>query len=319
MLDAGVGDLAPWQTPGSELQLPGGESYVSNIYLYDSSYGDTSGGSINIAIQTPTDSDNNRYPDFFEVSKAVNAVMPNGMMDIWGYGRVYNVSASWTRAAGSRTGNCRIRVEDGYWGTFQHTFEIMEYTGTLSYTPALNTVSGTLALTQTGNAANTFQASVQFLKTGPNELMLQPGLSSGTPLSTLYSFTNHLFTRDIAWPTNYAGYIEFSDGDPYTFEPYANWVLSIDDSNDSDRDGIPDFTDDPVVLPPPRRAQLSLARGAGNLQLTIRGDVGREYELQRTASLATPDWQTAQTVTLSTDPQTISLPATAGFWRAVGH
>jgi hypothetical protein len=71
----------------------------------------------------------------------------------------------------------------------------------------------------------------------------------------------------------------------------------------------------------PRRPALSLALGAGNLQLTIHGDAGHVHDIQQTGSLTAPDWQTVQPVTLSSDPQTIplALPAVATFWRVVAH
>src|SRR5512133_2342400 len=58
-LDAGVGDLAPSQPIGIDLSLPGTDSYVSNIYVYDSFFGDTYGGLANISIDVPTDANNN--------------------------------------------------------------------------------------------------------------------------------------------------------------------------------------------------------------------------------------------------------------------
>lgn len=322
--DTGLGELVPYQSPGIDLVLPGTEAYLSNILLYDTGTGYTFGGSISTSIDFPVDQNNNRFPDFFEVVREVsNVERPYCMVDIYGYGRVYNVAVTWDRRAGSKSGTCVIAIDDGYFGTFHHTFEILEYTGTLSYTPGSNVVSGTLNLSQTGSPANTLQAPVQFTKSATdryNELTLQPGVATGMLLSTVHSFTNHLFTRDVAWSTNYAGYFEFSDGDPFTFEPYNVWVLSINDSADADHDGIPDFSDDAAV-PPPRRPALSLAQGMGNLQLTIRGDVGHFHEIQETISLVSPAWQTVQTIQLTSDPQTVtlSLPAGTRFWRVVAQ
>lgn len=320
-LDAGKDELIAWSPP-PELQLPiSSESYASGISLYDSLYQDYSGGRLDISIEV-TDTNLNRHPDFFEVANSVNAVRPYGSIDITGYGFTPVPRVSWLRAAGSRTGSCVIKIDDGYWGTFNHTFEIMEYKGTLTYTPGSNDVTGSLNLTQTGLPANTLQATLQFVKTATNkfnELTLQTGSTTGALLSTLNTFTNHVFTRDAAYPTNYAGYFEFSDGEPLTYEPYSLWVLSITDTNDSDGNGIPDFSDDPSS--PARAAQLSVNVSGGSVQLSIRGDVGRQYEIQDTGSLSSPNWQPVQTVTLSSDPQTVQLPVPTAtkFWRVVSR
>jgi len=73
------------------------------------------------------------------------------------------------------------------------------------------------------------------------------------------------------------------------------------------------------VLPRPPR--LSLALGSGNLQLTIYGDVGHLHDIQQSTSVSPPNWQTLQSVTLSSDPQTIPLPlpTSTSFWRAIAH
>jgi hypothetical protein len=322
----GLGELLAGQNAGSDLQLPTTQAYSSSISLFDIGTGITYGGGIYVDIAPAADDNNNRFPDFFDISMPVSYVWMYAEVDIYGYGNLFSVPVTWTRAAGSRTGTCSIAMGDvdSYWGTFNHTFEILDYTGTLTYTPGSNVVTGTINMTQTGNPSVTVQGPIQFTKvsTDPyNQLTNQPGSWTGALLSTVHSFTNHWFSRDVAFPTNYAGFIEFSDGDPTTFKPYATWVLSITDTNDTNRNGIPDFSDDPVVVPPARRPSLSLARGSGNLLLTIAGDVGHVHPIQETPSLSSPSWNTVQTVTLSSDPQTVTLalPTSTKFWRVVAQ
>lgn len=125
-------------------------------------------------------------------------------------------------------------------------------------------VSGSLTLTQTGYPANQLQGPVQFVKVATNRfnlLTLQPGVWTNATAQTL-SYTTDLFSRDPRWPTNYAGYVDFADGDPATPSPdYRTWVLSIDDANDANHNGIPDFSDDPSGSAPPRAPTLRLAPG----------------------------------------------------------
>lgn len=319
--DAGLGELEP-PLPFYEPPLPGIEGYYSNILLQDPYSGLTFGGIAYLSLPPLDDADGNRYPDFFEVSKPVSFTRPYCMMEITGYGTVYP-SVAWSRAAGSKNGTCMIAINDGYFGTFRAPFELTEYTGTLTYTPGSPVVSGTLNLSQTGNSSKTITGAISFTRSSGdpyNSLTNQPGSWTGAPVIT-QSFTNHYFCRDINWPSNYVGLVEFSDGNEWTFEPYANWVLSITDLNDSDGDGIPDFSDDAQVVPPPRPPRLSIATGPSGVQLSIAGDVGHPHEIQEAASLSNPNWQPVQTVTLSSDPQTVTLalPSGSKCWRVVAQ
>jgi hypothetical protein len=46
--------------------------------------------------------------------------------------------------------------------------------------------------------------------------------------------------------------------------------------------------------------------------------VGRVHQIQQLTALGSTNWQSVQSVTLTNDPQTVSLPLPAGissFWR----
>jgi hypothetical protein len=211
-------------------------------------------------------------------------------------------------------------------GTYTCPFTVLEYTGPLTYTTGSNTVSATISLTQTGNSANTLQGPVIFVKSSTdhfNTLTNQPGVWTNAALQTL-SFDSEIFSRGIpTWPTNYIGYVFFADGDPTTASSdYQLWVLSIDDTNDANANGIPDFSDDPASVTPPRAPLLSLALGKTNLLLTISGSVGHTNQIQEIASLTLTNWQTTLSFLLTNDPQVISLPLPTGtskFWRAAAQ
>jgi len=162
-----------------------------------------------------------------------------------------------------------------------------------------------------------------------NRLILQPGGWTNQSAEAL-TFTNSLFRRDLPWTTNYYGYILFDDGDPNSAAPdYLTWVLSIDDANDTNRNGIPDFSDDPQTGPPSRQPQLMLGSSLTNLVLTLSGDAGRLYDIQQTFSVVGMDsalpitnWQTLFTITLTNNSQAILIPKPAsatGFWRVQAH
>ena len=324
-------EIYPYPMPGVEMPLPGNILFIGSMILYDSYYGPVYGawrGDMWFYLPSPDgvtleDNNNNRYPDFFEVSRSMSATSFGSFSAGGAAGVSGAVTATWTRAAGSRTGNVTLRLDDNqfYYGTFHHTFEILEYTNVVSYTPGSNTVSGSVNLAKTGAATQTFKGPVAFVKTPGNrfnELTIQPSVWTNS-VTGIWPLTNHIVSRDAAWPTNYAAEVEFDDdGEPGTMCPYGLWMLSIDDTNDADHDGIPDFSDDPAaVVSPPRRPSLSLTRTPTNLWLTVRGDTNHVHQVQSLLSLANTNWSNVASFNLTNDPQivTLPLPSAPTFWR----
>ncbi len=179
---------------------------------------------------------------------------------------------------------------------------------------------GSTSLTQTGAPANGLVGPVDFVKSPTNRLNqieLQSGAWTNASGQTL-ALTNDTFFRDELLQTNYYGPVDFLDGDPNTPESdYTAWVLSIEDADDTDKNGIPDFSDDPAAVGV-RSPLLILSRGTTNLWLSVSGSVGRIHEVQETSSLAETNWATISSFTLTNDPQIVSLllPTRApGFWR----
>jgi hypothetical protein len=303
-----------------------GYTHSAYLVLTDTTVGDQVPGAM--ALNVPnTHANGNRFRDFFEVSQAVNGVVTSGSYNFPGLASGM-VQATWNRPAGSKGGTCTLVFKSLAYGsddTFSCSFELIEYTGQLVYMPGSNTVSATVNLTQTGNPANTFQGPIAFDRSTAdrfNTLTNQPGTWTNAAQQTL-AFAREIFSRNPAWPTNYAGYVYFSDGDPSTAAPdYQLWVLSIDDTNDANANGIPDFSDDPAVALPPRAPRLSLAPGATNFWLTISGDVGHTNDIQAMDSLTTTNWQTTLTLTVTNDPQTVLLPLPTNqtkFWRVLAR
>jgi hypothetical protein len=306
-------------TPNGEL-LASGQTYASGFSLNFSGFPIT--GTIYFDIPPFTDANSNGWNDFFEVSQPTGGTTSGTYSTAIGGG---TVSADWSRGAGSKDGTCVLSLHDqsyGDLGAFRHSFELIEYTGPLTFTPGTNRVDGTVNLTKTGDPASQLQGPVQFLKVATNrfnQLILQPGAWTNASAQTL-TFTNDLFLRDQTdWPTNYYGYVDFDDGEPNTPAPdYTEWILSIDDPNDANHNQIPDFSDDPQ-LTGPRRPDLSLVLTATNLLLTISGDVGQTYQLQEAPAISNGVWQTVQSLTLTNDPQVVVLPLPSDpvkFWRA---
>lgn len=284
-------------------------------------------GAMALNVPDTGDANGNGFSDFFEVSQAVNSPGSSGFFQSeFGNGPV---SAAWYREAGAVTGVCTIVIPDptnpfGDDLVFYHTFELIEYTGPVTYTPGTNAVSCSVTLTQSGNAANTLQGPLAFTKSTPdpfNTLTLDSASLTNASLQTLSLFSTRTFLRDSTLLTNYYGGVEFIDGDPDTgADDYYRWMLSIDDLNDADNDDIPDFSDNPQTALP-RQPLLSLTRGTTNLLLTISGDVGSSCSVQETGSMLITNWSNILSLTLTNDPQTVSIsrPSVTKFWRVLAQ
>jgi hypothetical protein len=312
------GELYP--TFGSDAY---GNPWASGLVLVWSGMGDS--GSISMNLPLGVDANGNGYDDFFEVSQGVTNKVSSGTYSTSTYFSG-TVTATWNRAAGSASGTCALYLYDYNWdalGTFTCPFTLLQYAGPLTYTPGSNTVSAAISLAQLGSP-NMLQGPINFVKSSTdrfNTLTNQPGVWTNASSQTL-SFTGEIFSRHIpTWPTNYAGYVFFADGDPSTASPdYPLWVLSINDTNDANTNGIPDFSDNPAGVTPPRAPQLSLARGSTNLLLTVSGSVGHTNQILGISSLTSTNWQMAQSFLQTNDPQVVSLPLPSGtpkFWRVV--
>jgi len=307
-------------TPNGELQPYQNLKYVSGFSL------DVSGfpidGTIFINLPAFADINGNGFNDFFESALTVGGTTSGTYSAGSEHG---TVTASWARGAGSKDGSCTLHLVDsvfGDLGSFNHRFELLEYQGPVLFTPGTNNVTGSVNLLQTGDATSSLQGPFEFVKISTDRLLLQPGTwTNGN--SQLLTFTNDFYSRDSPWTTNYYGLIEFDDGEPNTPAPdYLAWVLSIDDTNDANHNGIPDFSDDPAAAVAPRAPGLALVWNSTNLSFSISGDVGHLHDIQQITDLSTSNWQTLVSVTLTNDSQTVSVPlpqGRAGFWRAVAH
>ena len=310
--------------PNGELAPYNGLTYISGFSLDIS--GQPITGTMQFNLPPFMDVNSNGFNDFFESALGVGTSSSGTYTTAIGNG---TITATWQRAATSASGTCSLHLVDsifGDLGSFNHVFELLEYTGPLLYTPGSNVVTGSLNLVQTGDPTGQMQGPFEFVKVQTNRfnlLILQAGSWTNSATQSL-TYTNELFSRAPPWTTNYFGLVQFADGNPSTPAPdYLVWALSIDDTNDANHNGIPDFSDDPAAgAPPPPAPVLALSWGSSNLLVSISGAIGHLHELQQAPSLPATNWQTVVSVTLTNSPQVISLPypaTTTAFWRAVAH
>src|SRR6266516_2890598 len=126
-LDAPNGELAPtFNNPD--------ESF-SFFRQYDTIFDEiVQEGEIDLTLPSQFDGNGNGYPDFFEVSQGIFNTGSSGT-----YTSPVDsgtVRATWNRAAGSKDGTCVLRLTSGMLGLlgdFTHAFELIEYSGALSY------------------------------------------------------------------------------------------------------------------------------------------------------------------------------------------
>jgi hypothetical protein len=309
-----------------ELEPYRGVMYVTTFVLDDStSLGLMINGTMYLNLPPVADANGDGFNDFFESALGISGTSAGTYTTFLGNG---TVNASWSRPLGSKDGTCVLHLVDNMFGDlgfYTHQFELIEYSGPLVYQPGTNGVSGNVNLVKTGDSTSQLGGPIQFIKVLTNrfnQLVLQPGTWTNNAAQTL-SYTNNLFERVQPWTTNYYGLVQFADGDPNTGEPdYLIWGLSIDDPNDANHNGIPDFSDDPPVVPPPLPPGLALTLTSSNVLISISGDIGHVHDIQQTFALPSTNWQTVASLTLTNNQAAVpvALPsAQAAFWRAVAH
>ena len=300
---------------------PTAPSHGSVFLFQDPSSTDPVVGSIAIDVPPGGDDNDNGFPDFFEVSQEVVATTTQGVFqdDV----ESGTVTATWRRNAGSTTGTCQLQWAGDTFGDrpdFTATFTVLEYNGVLKYQPGSNQITGSIALEQSGNASNRLEGPISFTKIATNRFnrLTLAGGSWTNSQGDVLTYGADTIERDEQRKTNYFGFVQFRDGDRQTADPdYTVWQISLDDLNDQNRNGIPDFSDDPATATAAQPG-LTITLGASNLVFTVQGEPGRSYDLEQTASLTAPAWVQASSITLSNNPQSLLLPAPSNrteFWR----
>ena len=271
-------------------------------------------GTLFLNVPNLSDANTNGIPDFFETALAVAGVTTSGTFD--GTDQSGKLSAAWQREANSKDGSCRLTM-DAYNLTFTLKFEVQEFAGSLQYRNIAGepTITASANLTKTSQPAVTLSGSTVLTKGGSGSLALQSGtLRNSSGQASAYQNIDELERSG----SRYIGQFFFKDGDPTTvFEDYVSWVLKIIDPNDSNRNGIPDLSDEGGIRAPPL---LSLRQSGTNLLLGISGELGKLHRVESTPGLEKPVWAIAASVTLTNDPQTVLLRAPTNrtrtaYWR----
>lgn len=291
------GELAP---------LPSGSLRTHGSFFALVRENQRSDGFFYLDVPNSADTNTNGVPDFFEVDLPVAEVMTTGSFE--GADASGKVTAVWQREAKSREGTCRVTL-DGLNLAFAHKFQLMEYTGALPYrnVGGETNVTTFVTLTQKGTTL-TLSGIMVFSKLGGGRLGLQSGAWKDAKAATIAFHSIEEFERE---GNDYRAPLPLQDGDPTTrVEDYVSWLLRIVDRNDANGNGIPDLSDEGGQRLPPL---LSLSLSGTNVLLTISGEIGRLHQVESILLLGLTNWTLVTNVTLSSDPQTLSLlvPATS--------
>ena len=317
--------LSPNATPNGELRplfTPGAPSHGSYFLLKDPNLG-TIQGPIEFDVPPVPDTTGDGFSDFFKTTQSVPSTTTSGAYQSDDGLFSGKVSAVWNRPAGSAAGTCMVTMTDDTFGRLQPynmPFALIEYQGSMNYTVAATNVDATITLAQLPDQVNSLSGALEFFRSPTNstdQIFLQPGVWTNNQGQSLV-YTNALIHRDLVVSTNYFGTMFFFDGNPSTPDPdYFYWEISIKDPNDTNANGIPDLTDavsQTLVAP-----VLSLASTTAGLTLMLNAPLGQKVTIQSAARLPATAWATGITVTLTNNPQAISLPLPVAnqFWRAV--
>ncbi|MSU64171.1 MAG: hypothetical protein EXS31_17565 [Pedosphaera sp.] len=311
-----AGELNGELAPTFDDRIP---SHGTSFRLTSAVFPEPLTGDLVMDVAGDADTDLDGYSDFFEVDKPIAAtVTPGFFRTALDKG---SVSASWSREAGSSKGTCKLKLKSDTFGelpTLQATFELLNYQGPLTYTTDTGQIEGSINLERSGDVKDILAGKVTFLRSVTNrfeDLKLVGGSWTNSEQKTLSLFDT-LVSRDSTLRTNYFTIVEFQDGDLRTADDdFYNWQLSIDDLNDADHDGIPDFSDDPA----PQPVTLKIVPSGDRVRIEVSGQAGRAFDLEETSSLVAPvKWTFVSGVILLQNVQTIEAPVVGretAYWR----
>ncbi len=271
------------------------------------------------------------FPLYFEVDAPYGDTNDDGIPDIVQYepgtpttGRIEGAYlapdnsvgtfwAVWTKPANSHVGTCRIIFDFTDPQSFLHTFEIFDYKGTLASVEKNGaTLTGQTTLTRDGVTGDTLSGPLSFSLATPGRVSLTSS-SLRTETGDLFEWTNpEELERD---RHDFYQFFEVLDGTPPDAPAnFHDWLFVLTDLNDYDGDGLADLIDPPPTATAP---SMRIIRTPEGIRLSITGDVGQTYTLERAASLPAAQWQNPTAVTLTSNPHVLDLPAPTGptFWR----
>ena len=227
-----------------------------------------------ISATFPTvDSDQNGIADFLQKNKQVNASVSGKLLrQLPSLAPEIAVSGQIIRSAGSSQGTYSFTGRDPEVGniTYRGDLYLVNLLGKLKYNPSSSSVTIEADLEREGGAVLRYTSTLDYSIADVNTISFPAGKFTNPNLTD--SFTKAFVLKRTG--NRYLGRLEFVDAFRGTSWPdYTAWQLEIVDTNDSDRDGVPDLSDPPVVQSPPTISvqPVSLTRTVGEaVALTVQ-------------------------------------------------
>ncbi len=149
------------------------------------------------------------------------------------------ISGSLSKAANSAIGTYSLTAHNTYYAgdmSMSGNYTVGELSGTLDYSKTSNSI--TVAYTSTlMQSEETYEATYDIID------------EDNIRINAVESFPATIFSRD---GNTYTALVELSDGDLDTSWPdYQKWLVIIQDTNDTDGDGVPDLSDLSLPVDPP--------------------------------------------------------------------
>ncbi len=214
------------------------------------------------AFQIPTtDSDGNGLPDVVQLDKSGNyAIGGSGFSD---NGTPFSASGSLVRSAGSSTGTYRVNIVSATGLTnvnYSGAINLLVFSGSVSYQRgATNSMAVNLRFSL--DPANTVTATINFTVVNGDRIDVPQFTAISSGGSRVTFFAGSLTRQGNA----YRGDFQAVDGNPATSWPdYLNCRWEITDTNDADRNGIPDLSDVVSVSPVITTVPTSQTAGVGS-------------------------------------------------------
>jgi formylglycine-generating enzyme required for sulfatase activity len=205
-----------------------------------------------ISATFPTlDSDQNGIADFLQKNKSVNASvsgkllrqLPSVLPEI-------PVSGQIIRSAGSSQGTYSFTGRDPEIGnvTYRGNLYLVNLLGKLKYNPTSSTVTIEADLEREGGMVLRYTNSLEYAVVDANTVSFPAGRF--TVPNQPDSLTKAFVLKRTG--NRYLGRLDFVDAYRGTSWPdYTAWQVELVDTNDTDRDGIPDLSDPPPVVQTP--------------------------------------------------------------------
>jgi hypothetical protein len=239
-------------TAGGQLYLSGElRPRAGQVGVYETDYANYATNVLasygSIVLNLPTlDTDNNGLPDITQLNQAVNTTISGTLQQDWPSSATVPVSGSMTRPAGATTGNYTI------------TFNGTSGAGTWSLTPFTagsssvtyvrgNTSLMTLRLNTGGGLTMSNSTPFTFTVINPNQISLPQFTMVGNDSKTYTVLAGTVFNRTGNKYVANATFFDFLQPSPWA--DYVNWVFEINDTNDTDGNGVPDLSDAPPAAP----------------------------------------------------------------------